>query len=161
MGMAPIHSFYCTQDRQGPASLFRSEESDVFVLSGEQDLVPWFPEVKGDRIVGADMYSVRRYRPRIEGLFAPIERWTRKSDGDRHWRSISRENVTTLYGKTSKSRIANPANPSQVFSWLICETYDDKGNAILYRYKPEDASDISLFDPSEKNRLADGRFAQR
>ena len=33
-------------------------------------------------------YVVHRYRPRIEGLFARIERWTRISDGDAHWRSL-------------------------------------------------------------------------
>ena len=36
---------------------------------------------------------IRRYRPRIEGLFAHIERWTRKSDGDVHSRSASKDNV--------------------------------------------------------------------
>jgi hypothetical protein len=34
----------------------------------------------------------------IEGLFARIERWTRMSDGDTYWRSISKDNITTLYG---------------------------------------------------------------
>ena len=61
-------------------------------------------------------YLVHRYRPRIEGLFARIERWTRQSDGDIHWRSITRENIATLYGKTAESRIADPADPTQVFS---------------------------------------------
>ncbi len=60
-----------------------------------------------------------------------------QSDGDTHWRSISRDNVTTLYGKTEASRIADPADPRRVFSWLICESYDDKGNAILYTYAAE------------------------
>ncbi len=55
-----------------------------------------------------DGYLVRRYRPRIEGLFARIERWTRQSDGDVYWRSISKDNITTFYGKTEESRIANP-----------------------------------------------------
>src|SRR2546430_10775240 len=86
-----------------------------------------------------DGYLVRRYRPRIEGLFARIERWTRQSDGDVYWRSISNDNITTFYGKTEESRIANPKDPSQIFSWLICQSYDDKGNAITYKYQPEDS----------------------
>ena len=34
-------------------------------------------------------YRVDRYRPRIEGLFARIERWTATADGTVHWRSIT------------------------------------------------------------------------
>ena len=76
-------------------------ESDVFILSGAEDLVPVLNE-NSDRetIDSADgLYTIHRYRPRIEGVFARIERWTRNSDGDIHWRSISKENVLTLYGK--------------------------------------------------------------
>jgi Salmonella virulence plasmid 65kDa B protein len=47
----------------------------------------------------APSYVIHRYRPRIEGLFARIERWTKISTGEMHWRSISADNVTTLYGK--------------------------------------------------------------
>jgi hypothetical protein len=36
-----------------------------------------------------------------------IERWTRDSDADTHWRSISRDNVLTIYGKND-SRISDP-----------------------------------------------------
>ena len=53
-------------------------ESDVFILSGAEDLVP----IDGpDDTASAPGYRIRRYRPRIEGLFARIERWT-----TRRWR---------------------------------------------------------------------------
>src|SRR2546427_2297320 len=121
-----------------------AEESDVFVLSGAEDLVPVLgPD--GKRFKDDDSapgYRIHRYRPRIEGLFARIERWTRQSDGDVYWRSISKDNITTFYGKTQESRIANPEDPSQIFSWLICQSYDDKGNAIVYEYQPEDSERI-------------------
>ena len=40
-----------------------------------------------------------RYRPRTEGLFARIERWTNIGDAtDIFWRSISAGNVVTWYG---------------------------------------------------------------
>ena len=78
--------------------------------------------------------------PRIEGLFARIERWTNVADpADTFWRSISKDNITTWYGKTAESRIADPADPTRIFTWLICESYDDKGNVIVYDYKPEDS----------------------
>jgi Salmonella virulence plasmid 65kDa B protein len=110
-------------------------ESDVFILSGAEDLVP---VLKDDgsrwsqtRTVSGDEYLIHHYRPRIERLFARIERWTRISDGDTHWHSISRDNVTTLYGKSAGSRIVDPADSMRVFSWLICESYDDRGNLSI------------------------------
>ena len=55
---------------------------------------------RGSRTIGAGATAIRRYRPRIEGLFARIERWSRLgAPGDVHWRSISKDNVLTLYGK--------------------------------------------------------------
>jgi len=106
------------------------EESDVFILSGAEDLVP---VLKADGTVDEtlrDGYCIRQYRPRIEGLFARIERWTKVDSGETHWRSLSKDNITTLYGQTDKSRIADPDDSTHVFSWLIGESYDDKGNAI-------------------------------
>ncbi len=145
-----------------------SEESDVFILSGAEDLVPVLKEVNGqwerDVVagnIGTEDYDVHRYRPRIEGLFARIERWTRQSDGDTHWRSISRDNITTLYGKTEESRIVDPADPTRVFSWLICESYDDKGNAIHYEYKAENTQNIDLSLVQERNRTDTTRAANR
>jgi RHS repeat-associated protein len=142
-------------------------ESDIFILSGSEDLVPEFEKdghgnwvmAGGDPVVyektreiDGVAYTVRRYRPRIEGLFARIERWTRRSDGDVHWRSISRDNILSLYGKDTNSRIADPANPNHIFSWLICETRDGKGNAVLYDYKPEDGVGVDLTRAHQRNR---------
>ncbi|MCK1642487.1 VCBS repeat-containing protein [Bradyrhizobium sp. 157] len=143
------------------------DESDVFILSGAEDLVPEFKKDAAGRwiiqngrhvvhdtlrTVNGITYVVRRYRPRIEGLFTRIERWTRESDRDVHWRSISRDNILTLYGKDADSRIADPENPLRIFAWLICETRDDKGNAILYGYKREDGAGVDLSRACERNR---------
>ena len=125
-----------------------AEESDVFVLSGVEDLVP--VDRPDDEIDG---HRVRRYRPRVEGLFARIECWTRiGAPGDVHWRSVSRENVLTIYGLDADSRIADPRNPGRIFSWLVCETRDDKGNAAVYRYKADDSLGIDLTNLHERNR---------
>ena len=137
-----------------------SEESDVFILSGAEDLVPvLLPDGTLDE-TEREGYRIRRYRPRIEGLFARIERWTDLNTGEVHWRSISRDNITTLYGKTEESRVANPSNPLQVFSWLICESYDDKGNAILYKYKAEDSDGVDTSQAHERNRTVESRSAK-
>jgi RHS repeat-associated protein len=147
-----------------------ADNLDEFILSGAEDLVPvsvesngqWQGEVLPQRTVGGKSYSIHRYRPRIEGLFARIERWTSQSDPqDVFWRSISKDNITTWYGKTTESRIADPANPSHVFSWLICESHDDKGNAIVYEYKKENSDGIDLAQAHERNRTENTRTAQR
>lgn len=65
---------------------------------------------------------------------------------------ISRDDVTTLYGTTPESRIGDPADPLRTFSWSICESFDDRGNAILYRYKAENDADTDATQPNERNR---------
>ena len=147
------------------------DELDTFILSGAEDLVPvlkkqgndWVPEDVPDRTIGTDTYQIKRYRPRIEGLFARIERWTNTLTNETHWRSISGDNITTLYGRTTDSRIEDPDAPDgfpRVFSWLICESYDDKGNAIYYKYKPEDSAEIDLTQTNERNRKDKSRSAK-
>jgi RHS repeat-associated protein len=146
-----------------------AEASDVFILSGAEDLVPvlvdiggqWQPERLPPRTVDGETYQIQRYQPRIEGLFARIERWTNTRSGEAHWRSISSENITTLYGKTAESRIADPADPQRVFSWLVCETYDDKGNAICYKYKSENSQGVEVSLAHERNRSDLSRSANR
>ena len=142
--------------------------TDTFVFSGAEDLVPVLTgngESANIHSEARDLdgvpFSVRRYRPRIEGSFARIEHWTDRQTGLSHWRTISRENVTALYGRTSESRIADPADPLRIFSWLICERFDGKGNAILYRYKSEDSDQVDETQVHERNRDALSRSANR
>ncbi len=124
------------------------EDSDTFILSGAEDLVPslipngndWTREIRdeGD-------YTVQKYRPRIEGLFARIERWENKTTGDVHWESISKDNITSIYGKSPSSRIFDPNDDTRIFKWLLQESHDDKGNIIIYEYKQENAPKGSDF----------------
>lgn len=165
---------------KGLPQYFDAVDSDVFILSGAEDLVPvyrqdpdgawvaghpgyqrdvdglWVRDSSGRLVVHEDeldAYRVRRYRPRIEGLFARIERWSKTgSPSDVHWRSISKDNILTLYGLDANSRISDPLDAGRIFSWLICETRDDKGNAVLYRYKAEDGLGADLRRAHERNR---------
>ncbi|MCI0647258.1 MAG: toxin, partial [Chloroflexi bacterium] len=156
-------------------------DSDGYILSGAEDLVPEYKkDADGNwviengkfvffdepRTIGNVTYLVRRYRPRIEGLFARIERWTNQETGEIHWRSITRDNITTLYGKDNNSRIIDPADPdpehpTRIFSWLICQSYDDRGNAIVYEYAEENSKAVVLSQAHEKNRTASTRSANR
>ncbi|MCG7206199.1 SpvB/TcaC N-terminal domain-containing protein [Streptomyces arenae] len=106
-----------------------AHESDVFVLSSAEDLVPTTQDRRRGR------HLVRGYRPRVEASFARIERWTSVDDpADVHWRSWSADNVLTVYGADADARISDPEAPERVFSWLISQTRDDRGNVIAYEY---------------------------
>ena len=139
-------------------------ESDVYLLSGAEDLVPVLDD-GGQRHVDETIdpaYLVHRYRPRVEGLFARIERWTRRDTGEIHWRSFTRDNVMTTYGVDAASRIADAADPTRVFSWLLCRSQDDKGNVIVYEYVAEDDAGIDRRDSNERNRTRGaGRYLKR
>src|SRR5689334_13641794 len=78
------------------------DESDVFILAGAEDLVPFLIERNGawtrdrpSRVAHGRAYQVDRYRPRVEGAFALIERWT-AGNGEAHWRTVTRDNMTTI-----------------------------------------------------------------
>ena len=157
---------------------FDEIDSDVFMLAGSEDLVPtlvqnssgnWLPEVVPPKIVNSSTYLIRRYRPRLEGLYSLIERWTNKADAnDVSWRTISKNNVCTWFGRSAESRIVDPSEPRHIFSWLICESHDDKGNVMVYGYKAEDSANVNkdaggnnVSRPCECNRNNQIRSAQR
>lgn len=132
-------------------------ECDVFIFSGFDDLVPSLierePGLWVDDVFESEGHRIKRYRSRIEGSFFRIERWTRITDGDEHWRSISTDNTLTVYGRDALSRIFDPENPCRIFSWLISEIYDDKGNAIVYEYVAEDDRGVDLALANEARRV--------
>ena len=94
-------------------------------------------------------------------MFTRIERWTDTTTGISHWRSISKENVTTLYGLDDNSCVADPDDPRKVFSYLISRTFDDKGNVAQYAYLGEDSHAVDAAPAHEANRTASSRGAQR
>ena len=164
--------------RKTEKGLPRYEESDVFVLSGAEDLVPclkkvvdptsgqetWVPEEP----IQQPPYTVYRYRPLPEGLFARIERWVHNTTNETHWRTITRDNVTSLYGNTAASRLADHDNAQRVYEWLLHETFDATGNHILYDYAPDDPQlytdddpDVRLPEIFEQHRAATQRYIRR
>jgi len=147
-------------------------DSDTYLFSEAEDLVPEFKkEIDGSLSIDTGgkyiikeqdstdgLFSIRFYKPRIEGLFARIERWMSKTTGEIKWRMISRENITTLFGWSSLSRIFDPQNPKKIFQWLPEFSFDDKGNCTHYIYKKEDNQG---FDPSllhNRNRHKNGNI---
>ena len=144
------------RDRVGPPEYRDFSEPDVFILSGAEDLVPVLRRERDGAWMNEeferDGYCVKLYRPRIEGMFARIEKWTRIEDGEIHWRSFSKDDVLTVYGATHESRICDPANERHVFSWLISSSFDGRGNAIVYEYVSENDAKVDLTLTNERNR---------
>ena len=57
------------------------------------------------------------YRPRIEGLFVKIEHWIAHGTGESHWRVVSKDNVTSIFGRDKGTQICDPdpENPDRVY----------------------------------------------
>jgi len=142
-------------------------DSDTYIISQAEDLVPefekdsngnWLTDATGNFIdyefdSSDGLYTVKRYKPRIEGAFARIERWTEKLTGLIYWRTISTANITSIYGKSDKCRIADPGNPLKIFEWLPECTYDDRGNCAVYEYKKENTDGLDALSLHNKNRV--------
>lgn len=147
-----------------------ADDSDTFLFSEAEDLVPVFKKesdgsfsknANGDYVIhekdsSDTLFTIRHYRPRVEGLFARIERWTEKTTHIQKWRVITKENVTTLFGWSEQSVIADPGDSQKIYQWLPEFVFDDKGNCSQYVYAKENAIgfDISLLH--NKNRFANG-----
>ena len=145
-------------------------DSDVFLFSEAEDLVPelkrqadgsFYKNAEGEFEIRENdspdgLFRIRYYRPRIEGLFARIERWSRHVTGEIKWRMISKDNQVTLFGWTVASRVVDPEDPRRIFEWLPEFIYDDRGNCAHYFYKPEDTQGIDLQQINNRNRVENG-----
>jgi RHS repeat-associated protein len=131
-------------------------DSDIFTLVGAEDLVP-VRNADGSKYETKDLapgWLIHRYRPRVEsGSSGRVERWTSTSDPSNcHWRHISAENVLTRFGVTENERITHPLDKSKIFSWLLSDMSDAKGNVAVFKYKSEDGSGVDLSKSHQANR---------
>lgn len=144
------------------------DESDTFILTDHDDLIPvleykggrWSAKTPVNRMTDGIQYEIRGYCPRTEGLFSRIEKWTAKETGETHWRTISKENTTMLFGTDSNSHIKEPGG-RKIFSWLLSSSYDDKGNAVAYQYKLEDPAGFNMGQADEYNSSDETRSVGR
>lgn len=157
-----------------------TEARDVFVMSGAEDLVPvlrtsnpdalWSDTVTDPTGNNPNQYTVTRYCPRTEGLFARIESWVRTDPVssnkilEHFWRVTTKDNVTSIYGRTPEAQIAAPPetteNNTRIYEWLLQESFDDKGNHILYQYLG-DSSQGQLSPIYEQGRSYHNRYPRR
>jgi RHS repeat-associated protein len=127
-----------------------ADDSDIFLLSGFDDLVPsrrpgddFFDEARG--------VHVRRYRPRVEGSFTRIERLTDGTTGDVSWSLTMHDGTIHRFGVTAAARVADPTNARRTFEWRLEESRDRRGNVVQYIYKREDDAQV-LPVPAEDSR---------
>ena len=147
-------------------------DSDTFLFSEAEDLVPAFEkqgngsfkvDANGDYIIhekesSDGLFTIRYYIPRIEGLFARIERWYAKNGNEIKWKITTRENATTLFGWTADARISDSVDSSKIFEWLPEFVFDDKGNCAQYMYKKEDGIGFDDSLLHNRNRLKAGKI---
>ena len=137
-------------------------EDDIFMFSGAEDLVPFLTEVNPGEWEEPDSppgdYEVKKYRPRIEGGFARIEKISHPDHGV-YWKVTTSENIATIFGRNTNSRIVDPDDETRVFQWLPEFSYDDKGNWIKYDYKEENLDNIPN-EPHEKTVNLNHSFIQ-
>jgi RHS repeat-associated protein len=149
-----------------------AQDSDTYLFSEAEDLVPEFKKendgsfsmnAEGNYVIAEKdspdgLCTIRYYRPRTEGLFARIERWTENAGGIIKWRITTRDNLTTLFGWTFQARINEPGNPNKIFSWFPEFVFDDKGNCSHTLYKKEDNTGIDVSLPYNRNRSDNGNI---
>ena len=108
------------------------DRSDIFILSGAEDLVPVQYKL-----------SWTRYRPRTEGLFAKI--YHHHSTSENYWEVKTKDGLISNYGTPSAAYAEatsedpavsrDPTNKEHIFSWKLTETTDSFGNKIIYEYE--------------------------
>lgn len=127
--------------RQTAKGIPKYNDSDTFLFSGADYLVPSLTQLDRTETLNNVYYTVKTYRPRTEGSFAKMEHWQAKEDS--FWKVVTADNVTHIFGKTPNARIADPDNPKRIFKWLIEETFNAHGDHVIYHYKSEDTQSIS------------------
>ena len=147
-------------------------DSDTFLFSEAEDLVPAFKkdddgiflkDEQDEYIIHENdspdnLFTIQFYLPRTEGLFARIERWSKKDNTEIKWRVITKDNITTLFGWSPNAQLANPNDTTKIYEWLPEFVFDDKGNCCKYVYKKEDDTGFNTLLPHNSNRLKSGNI---
>ncbi|RQQ03499.1 SpvB/TcaC N-terminal domain-containing protein [Burkholderia stagnalis] len=124
--------------RQTSSGQPRYDGTDTFLLPDGTPLVCDALVPVGHR----DGHDVFTYRPRVESTFAAIEHWIDPVSQKSFWRVLGGDNSQTFFGRDDASRIADPSAPTHIFSWLIDAELMARGDAVAYRYRPENDDNV-------------------
>ena len=149
--------------RRTDKRLPRYRDEDLFSLAGADELVPVLRDDGTRWETSEGGVHVQRYRPRVEGAFALIERIWIEGEPTFYWKSTSGTNHVTFFGLTPESRLADPDDPSRVLRWLPSLGHDDRGNVLVHEYKAEDGAPgpAGPHDANRFDELGRPRFTQR
>ena len=144
-------------------------ESDVFILSGPEDLVPvlvangdqWIPEAVPDRTIDTGYLRHSPLPAAGRGALRPHRAVVHTTTPPTSSGACFPDNVTTWYGRTRESRIDDPEHPERIYTWSICESRDDKGNAVRYTYQGEDDVGVDRTRVEEVHRTPRRKAARR
>ncbi|MCQ3976647.1 MAG: hypothetical protein DPW09_24710 [Anaerolineae bacterium] len=120
------------------------EDTDTFILSGAEDLVPV-----------EENAEFTRYRPRTDGLFTRIEHHHKSPNN--YWLVHSKDGLKSYYGTPGSipndpATIAAPNDRTnatsddrtKIFAWKLTRTEDPFGNRIEYNYERDTGQQLYL-----------------
>lgn len=93
-------------------------------------------------VVNDISYTVTNYISNPNINFFLIEKWEDPTTRISFWKTITTDNITSIYGSADLSRVANPDDNTQIFEWLVDNSYDAKGNKIVYTYLEENNENV-------------------
>ncbi len=136
--------------RQTSRGIPRYDETDTFVFSSTDLLVPALDANNRQGRFTRNGVTVTVYRPLIEEGFWTIEHC--EGVGKNFWRVLDGESTVAVYGHSRSAQIADPDDPKRIFEWLLESVVDRHGSAEHYLYKAEDADGVNANSIHEQNR---------
>ncbi|WP_243398024.1 SpvB/TcaC N-terminal domain-containing protein [Leptospira kmetyi] len=85
------------------------------------------------KVAGGSSNENGTYRPEITGEDLVILRLSNIESGG-VWEVLDSSGTKNTFGESNASRIYNPANPSQTYSWYLSKTEDRNGNYLQVQY---------------------------
>jgi len=112
--------------------IFRRTDTGVPTYNDSEDVFSY----QGEELV---FCGNGQYRAKIEKNFMKI------AYNGVSWEARDRMGRLYVFGEADSERLYNPANPSEVFAWLISRIEDTNGNVIKYSYR----RDMRTITPSQ------------
>lgn len=133
----------------------RYDGKDIYMWEGSELVLK-----KGSPSKMDNDWNVFEYLPRVQAAFSLIQHFVKEDQSESYWKITTKENTVSVFGASVRSRILNPANPAQIFEWLIELSTDAKGNKIVYTYKAENKDNVPD-QPWEQNRSYNNQYIQK
>jgi insecticidal toxin complex protein TccC len=128
--------------------------ADTF-LFGRDDLIPLDQQTRAPETLNGIVYDIVVYYSRNEENFDLIEFWQPQDETQQSaafWKVTTADHEISIFGYNEQAKIADPANPDHIFTWLLEESYNSYGDHQLFFYKPENTDNVPA-ESYEQNRV--------